>query len=106
MEKTAGRHPHLICMPIYSAHQLSCSLVHPDRRDVCDSPYNFSAWAWGRGECWLAGTELVWISVVGELCLAAHDEQSMQAQAHDEPRQVTRQLLALPGACGIPTPFL
>lgn len=53
----------------------------------------------------LQGQSWVWISVVGELCLATHDEQSLQAQAHDEPRQVTSQLLALPGACSILTHF-
>lgn len=36
--KPAGRHPHLICMPDYPAQQLSCVLVHPDRRDVHASP--------------------------------------------------------------------
>jgi len=38
------------------------------------------------------GQSWIWISLVGELCLAAHVEQSLQAQAHDEPRQVTSQL--------------
>lgn len=50
--------------------------------------------AGSQGESW------AWISVAGELCLTTHDEQSLQAQAHDEPRQVTSQLLALPGAHG------
>lgn len=44
------------------------------------------------------GQNRAWISVVGELFLASHDEQSLRAPAYDEPRQITSQLLALPGA--------
>lgn len=56
-EKPAGRHPHLICMPNYPTHELSCSPVHLDGRDVCASPCDSSVWAWGWGEHGLAGTE-------------------------------------------------
>lgn len=42
-EKPTGRHPGFICMPNYPAHQLSCVLVHPHRRDVHTSPCDSSA---------------------------------------------------------------
>lgn len=42
-EKPTGRHPDFICMPNYPAHQLSCLLVHPHRRDVHTSPCDSSA---------------------------------------------------------------
>ena len=105
MENPPGRHPHLICMPNYPTHQLCCLLVHPDRRHVCASPCNSSAGAWGRSECWLAGTELDldfsggWTLPRCACWAKPAGTSTWWAQAGHQPA------LALPGACSILTCF-
>lgn len=44
----------------------------------------------------LCSQSCVCVSVVGELHLTGHEEQTLQAQVHDGPRQVTSQLLSFP----------
>lgn len=90
-EKTSGRHPNFICMPNYPAHQLSCLLVHPHRRDVYTSQCSSSAHR----------HRAVSVSVMGELHLSRREEQALEAQVHDGPRQVTSQLFSLPKARSI-----
>lgn len=84
-------------MPSYPALQLCCLLVHPRRRDVHASPCSSSAHE---------GQGCVCVSVVGELCLARCEEQTLQAPVHDGPGQVTSQLSSLPEARSILPPFL
>lgn len=52
------------------------------------------------------GQSCVGVSVVGELHLTRSEEQTLKAQVHDEPRQVTSWLLSLTRACSILPYFL